>query len=108
MFGLTEATIQKIHAVLANYPQVEQAILYGSRAKGNYKPGSDIDLALLGTDLSLARLNQIANDLDDLLLPYHIDLFVIADIDQPDLIDQINRVGTVFYPCAHQPKERRG
>ena len=37
--GLPAATIEKIHAVLARFPHVERAVLYGSRAKGNYKPG---------------------------------------------------------------------
>ena len=45
-FGLKDITIQKIQQVLAAFPQVEEAILYGSRAKGNYKDGSDIDLTL--------------------------------------------------------------
>jgi len=47
-YGLTSSVIERICNVLARYPQVEKAILYGSRAKGNYKPGSDIDLTLLG------------------------------------------------------------
>jgi predicted nucleotidyltransferase len=47
-FGLKESVIRKICSVLARYPQVEKAILYGSRAKGNYKNGSDIDLTLRG------------------------------------------------------------
>ncbi len=97
-FGLKEATIQKICAVLARYPQVKQAILYGSRAKGNYKHGSDIDLTLSGgADLTLRVLYKIMDELDDLLLPYTIDLSIYANIGDPDVIEHIQRVGVTFY-----------
>ena len=97
-FGLKEATIQKICAVLARYPQVKQAILYGSRAKGNYKNGSDIDLTLRGgADLTLRVLYKIMDELDDLLLPYTIDLSIYANIGDPDVIAHIRRVGVTFY-----------
>jgi uncharacterized protein len=97
-YGLKETTIQKICAVLAHYPQVEQAILYGSRAKGNYKNGSDIDLTLRGkTDLTLRVLYKIMDELDDLLLPYTIDLSIYANIGDPAVIEHIQRVGVTFY-----------
>ena len=71
--------------------------MYGSRAKGNYKPGSDIDLTLKGKELNLKLLNKISLELDDLLLPYTFDLSIYHHIKQPDLIDHIVRVGKVFY-----------
>ena len=97
-FGLKDTTIQKICAVLARYPQVKRAILYGSRAKGNYKNGSDIDLTLSGgADLTLHVLYKIMDELDDLLLPYTIDLSIYANIGDPDVIAHIQRVGATFY-----------
>jgi len=96
-YGLPQSALRKICAVLSRYPQVEKAILYGSRAKGNYKNGSDIDLTLHGADLSLNVLYKILNDLDDLLLPYTIDLSIFHDIDDPDVIEHIERVGVAFY-----------
>ncbi|MCC6300832.1 MAG: nucleotidyltransferase domain-containing protein [Anaerolineales bacterium] len=96
-FGLKETTIQKICAVLNHYPQVEQAILYGSRAKGNYKNGSDIDLTLRGKDLTMSTLYQIMDELDELLLPYTIDLSIFDTIGDPDVIEHIQRVGVTFY-----------
>ncbi len=97
-FGLKESTIRKICSVFARYPQVEQAILYGSRAKGNFKKGSDIDLTLLGgDDLTLKVLYRIMDDLDELLLPYTVDLSIFKNISDRDLIDHIRRVGVVFY-----------
>ncbi len=96
-YGLTEQTIKQIRAVFKQHETVTEAILYGSRAKGNNKRGSDIDLTLKGNKLDLAVLNQIEQSLDELLLPYEIDLSIYEQIDNPDLIEHINRVGKPFY-----------
>jgi len=97
-YGLKEITINAICSVLACYPQVEKAVLYGSRAMGNFKNGSDIDLTLQGgRELTSDVLLKIMNDLDDLLLPYTIDLSIFSDISDPDVVDHIQRVGVVFY-----------
>lgn len=95
--GLSEATIDKIRTVLANHPAVEKAVLYGSRAKGTFKPGSDIDLSLHGASLSLKELGDINFELDDLLLPYGIDLLIFDTLDHAPLREHIERVGVVFY-----------
>ncbi len=97
-YGLPQSTIQKICAVLSHYPQVDKAILYGSRAKGTHKNGSDIDLTLRGgTDLTLNVIYRILDDLDELLLPYTIDLSIFNNIDDPDVFEHIQRVGVIFY-----------
>jgi predicted nucleotidyltransferase len=97
-YGLPQSAVQKICAVLSRYPQVEKAILYGSRAKGSYKNGSDIDLTLHGgADLTLNVIYRILDDLDELLLPYTIDLSIFNDIGDPDVIEHIQRVGATFY-----------
>lgn len=97
MFGLEIATIKAIQKVLEKYPEVEKAILYGSRAKGNYRVGSDIDLTLIGQNLNLSILQKIENDLDDLFLPYKIDLSLYHHIHNENLLEHIDRVGKVFY-----------
>ena len=96
-YGLSERTVAQICAVLAQYPAVHRAVLYGSRAKGNFKPGSDIDLSLFGIDLTPALCASIAESLDDLLLPYTIDLSVFAELKHPELEAHIQRVGVVFF-----------
>lgn len=96
MFGLKQDHIDLIQAVFVQYPQIERAIVYGSRAKGNYKPGSDIDLTIVG-DLDYSNLMKLENQLDDLLLPYKIDLSLYHNINHPELLDHIKRVGKVFY-----------
>jgi predicted nucleotidyltransferase len=95
--GLKNTTIQAINGVFAHYPQVEQVVLYGSRAKGDYKKGSDIDLTLKGDGLELSTLLQICNEIDDLLLPYSFDISIFSHISNPELREHIKRVGIVFF-----------
>ncbi len=96
-YGLTEKIIQKVNRVFTNYENIDEAILYGSRAKGNYSAGSDIDLTLKAKGLTLSQINKISIDLDDLLLPYTFDLSIFDHISNPDLIKHIERVGISFY-----------
>ncbi len=96
-FGLKDEAIEAICGVFQDHPEVEKAILYGSRARGNFKSASDIDLTLQGESLNSTVLNTISWELDDLLLPYTFDLSIISQISNPDLIDHISRVGVVFY-----------
>jgi predicted nucleotidyltransferase len=109
MFGLKKETIEAIREVLAKYPEVEKAILYGSRAKGNYRPGSDIDLTLIGEKLNLTILQKIENELDDLLLPYKIDLSLHKQIQNKELLEHIERVGKVLFDRkpASTPKHQK-
>lgn len=97
MFGLKVHTIQAIQQVFAHYPALEKALLYGSRAKGNYRTGSDIDLTLEGENLNLSTLQKIENDLDELMLPYKIDISLLKHIKNPELLEHIARIGIVFY-----------
>ena len=96
-YGLSEDAIQKIHSIFSKHPTVDKVILYGSRAKGDYKPGSDIDLTILSSTLDLSGLLKIENELDDLLLPYKIDLSLHSKIENVNLLDHIKRVGIIFY-----------
>ena len=96
-FGLTTSVISSINSVFARYPQVGEVRLYGSRAKGSYRSGSDIDLAIMGPGVSDLDLLHIASDIDELPLPYKVDLSLFRQIDNPALIEHIQRVGRVFY-----------
>lgn len=97
MTGLNPEVWERIVTVFSRYPQISEAILYGSRAKGTYQPGSDIDLSLKGDQLNLPILNKISNELDELLLPYMIDLSIYSQIKNHDLLDHIDRVGQAIY-----------
>jgi predicted nucleotidyltransferase len=95
--GLPAAAVAKIQGILATFPAIEQATLYGSRALGRHRPGSDIDLTLAGDGLDGRTLARLDGALDDLLLPWRFDLSVQSSLQSPELIDHIQRVGTLFY-----------
>ena len=99
-YGLTETTIDKIRSVFVRFPEIDKAVLYGSRAKGNYKTGSDIDLTLYGPAITSDLFSAITSMLDDLLLPYTIDLSLLDEISHAKLREHIERVGVVFYERA--------
>ena len=98
--GLSDETVRKMTTVFSRYPEIEQAVLYGSRAKGNFRNGSDIDLSLVGEKLDSKILGQIDWELDDLLLPYKIDLSIFHQLTHTELIEHIRRVGIIFYERA--------
>lgn len=99
-FGLTQSVIAKLGSVFAHYPEVAEVRLYGSRAKGNFHQGSDIDLTIMDDGVSDKQLLHMESDIDDLLLPYSVDLSLFRHIDNRDLIDHIERVGKTFYRAA--------
>lgn len=96
-FGLSESTCATARAILERYPAIAKAVIYGSRAKGNYKPGSDIDLTLIGDALDFKVLSSVASALDESDIPYTVDLSCFDRIDNPALREHIERVGVVFY-----------
>lgn len=99
-FGLKPEVIASIQGVFARYPQVIKVIIYGSRAKGNYKQGSDIDLTMIGAENFKLDLNtqfEIEEALDELMLPYLFDLSIHDRIGNENLLAHIGRVGQIFY-----------
>lgn len=96
-FGLPEEIIEKINAIFSKYPNVDKVIIYGSRAMGNYKNGSDIDLTMMGEKITDRDQTNISIELDDLPIPYMIDLSISSKLNHPNLTDHINRVGQVFF-----------
>jgi len=95
--GLSNATLEKVRTVLERFPEVERAVLFGSRAKGTHKPGSDIDLALQGAALDWRIVGRIYEALDDLLLPYTFSLIVHDQATDPEVAAHIARVGIPIF-----------
>jgi predicted nucleotidyltransferase len=95
-FGLPAEDISKLCRVFERYAQVKQVLIYGSRAKGHFHRGSDIDLTLIG-DLDWPTFNQLERELDDLLLPYSIDISLYKQIENPELQAHIEHVGQVLF-----------
>ena len=96
-YGLKETTIEQICSVFSSFPEIQKVVLYGSRAKGNFKNGSDIDLTFYGNNLDLKTLNKIEDQLEDLSLPYQFDLSIFDQISNKDLAEHIKRVGIIIY-----------
>lgn len=96
-FGLSDGDLAKINSVFARFPQIEQVVLYGSRAKGNYRAGSDIDLTLFGPDTNDLLLSQILSELDDLNTPYLMDVSLYDQIVSSELKKHIAEYGQLFY-----------
>lgn len=73
-FGLSLTTLNKLNSIFAQHPAIDSVLIYGSRAKGNYRPGSDIDLTIKGNEISFIEFMNIEDQIDDLMLPYTADL----------------------------------
>jgi len=95
--GLEEIDSDSIISILSKNPKVESIILFGSRAKGNYNPGSDIDLAIKGDQLKLQDVIEFQLEIDKLYLPNKVDILLMNRIEERALIDHINRVGIVLF-----------
>ena len=98
MFGLDTDTIRNIKNCFAKIPQIQKVLLYGSRAKGNYKTGSDIDLILIGKNLNPDdSIYPLKEELNKLYLPYTFDISILSKLDKLEFINRILKVGKTFY-----------
>ena len=97
-YGLPNRTLDTLDSIFKKYPGIRQVILYGSRAKGKYRNGSDIDLSLKTEEtFTFTDLLRIAGDFDDSDIPYFVDVSIYEKLSNPDLKEHIDRVGKVLY-----------
>lgn len=99
-YGLPPYVVEQLKALFRAWPQIQRVTLYGSRAKGNYRKGSDIDLCIDGQNLGIADLLRLDSEIDDLLLPWKVDIALRHQIENPDLLAHIDRVGIPIYTCS--------
>lgn len=99
-FGLSLTTLEKLNSIFAQHDAIDSVLIYGSRAKGNYRAGSDIDLTIKGDEISFAEFMQIEDQIDDLMLPYTVDLSQYCQLENTDLIAHIDRIGVAIYSRA--------
>ena len=95
MYGISQSTLDKIKRTIFSVQGVDEVILYGSRAKGNYREGSDIDLTIKG-ELNFDDLVKLSANLDNLNLPWKIDLSLYSQIASEELLDHIDRIGKII------------
>lgn len=94
--GLPEDALLKICRVFQQFPQVNKVIIYGSRSRGNYRSTSDIDMTIEGT-IDFTDFLKLAGQLDELMLPWKIDLSILEQIDNPALVEDITRTGKILF-----------
>ena len=102
--GIDAKTLLALRQVFAKYPAVEQVKLYGSRAKGTFHARSDIDMVVFGKGLDRFAIARMLMDLDDLDIPYLVDLQNYHELKNRQLIEHIDRVGVVIYPAITSDK----
>ena len=96
--GLLKRDLEEIYNALRSFPEIEEAILFGSRAKGNYKPGSDIDIAIKGKMIEPSCVSGLSYMLnEESSLPYFFDIIHFEQITERALIEHIERVGLRIY-----------
>ena len=95
--GLTERDTQTLFGILNQFQEVESVYLYGSRAKGTYKLGSDIDLAIMNEGVSEKTIRAIKAEMEDSSLPYFVDITNFPTLNHKELAEHIQRVGVPFY-----------
>jgi predicted nucleotidyltransferase len=99
-FGLSDSVIGELQDVFRRHKNISKVLIFGSRAKGNYREGSDIDLVAIGNNLDYNQIIKILTEIDDLELLYSVDLLDYSKIIGTPIGDHINRVGQVFYQSA--------
>jgi len=96
-FGISNRSFEYIKNTFESYPEIKEVLVFGSRAKGNYRNGSDIDLAIKGTGNCLKLAFDISGILNERLpIPYKIDVLSYHDLDNSELKSHIDRVGKLL------------
>ena len=96
LFGIEERIINSLQEVFSHYSEIEKVLLYGSRAKGCYSKGSDIDIVIIAPGMDFSKYLKLYSDLDDLEIPYTVDVTKYDLIDNK-MKEHIQRVGIAIY-----------
>ncbi len=98
MFGLIDKDIEYIKKSFSKHKEIEKVLIFGSRAMGNYKKASDIDLAIIGNDIGKSVITKVFDDLNEVYpLPYFFDLVIYDELKNENLKDHIDKFGKVIY-----------
>ncbi len=97
-FGLRESDIDYIIKTIEKFPEIDKAVIFGSRAKGNYKPGSDVDIAIYGENVTFDTVVGLHAILEEKgPLPYFFDIVDYSHLKHKELKEHIDRVGKVIF-----------
>ena len=99
-FGLSDTVIKELQDIFSRHKNIQKVLIFGSRSKGNYRDGSDIDLAVIGKNIDYNQLLTIQCEIEELDLLYSIDLIDYNKKVGTPIGEHIDRVGQVFYEAA--------
>ena len=96
-FGLNNEDLKKMRDIFERFSTIDKVIIFGSRAMGNYKKGSDVDLAICGNfnNSTLSKVKSLLNE--EPPLPYFFDVLAYGEIESKDLLDHIEQYGMTIY-----------
>ena len=97
MFGLSDRSYKELIQIVASIPEIEEAIIYGSRARGDYWHASDIDLSLRGKDLTKKTQRTLNDKLYESHIPYFFDTNIYSEIRNPAFKANVDRDGKMFF-----------
>jgi len=97
-FGLRDSDLAEINSILGRFPEIDSAKIFGSRAMGTHRPGSDVDIALFGAGVGLETVAKVHDLLEEQSrMPYLFDVVDFTHLKHQPLRDHIDRVGIVIY-----------
>ncbi|MEY3902910.1 MAG: hypothetical protein RL189_2216 [Pseudomonadota bacterium] len=97
-FGLRDSDLAEINSILERFPEIDSAKIFGSRAMGTHRPGSDVDIALFGAGVDLDTVAKVHDLLEEQSrMPYLFDVVDFTHLKHQPLRDHIDRVGIVIY-----------
>ena len=99
-YGLSDSVIKELQDVFRRHANIRKVLIFGSRSKGKYRSGSDIDLAIADSKIDYRQLLDIQCEIDNLELLYSVDLLNYESKKGTPIGDHIDRVGQVFYEAA--------
>ncbi|NBC27756.1 MAG: nucleotidyltransferase domain-containing protein [Bacteroidetes bacterium] len=101
-YGLTDRDMKTIRSILRSYPEIHSVHLFGSRAKGNHRLGSDVDLAIMNNGVSDKIIAKLRDQFKESTLPYRIDLVDFNQLENKEFIEHIEQFGVPFYTADEE------
>jgi len=91
-----EKLLAQIKKCADNYPNIYKIVLFGSRARGDYRVNSDIDLAIFSKGSNSLEMAKFTNDIEDLDTLFKFDIVFITPVTDPRLLDNVKKEGVVI------------
>lgn len=95
--GLSPFVLDNLRKTFARFPEIEKVMLFGSRATGSHRPGSDIDLAVFAPNLTEQAFSRLAGEVDELPIAFHMDVIHFDTLENSSLKEQIISQGKTIY-----------